>query len=207
MIFNLLPIPPLDGSKVLFAFLPPRLVLAVAAGPRAVRVRADPPAVLPAAPRWLHRRPHPLPDHRCVLLHPGGSLRSASSARTCGPRWARRSARDWRLAQRTAARALRRDARRRSAPRAGRRRDAARGGRDRPRGAARRAPARRRQGADRGLAAGRVLAGGAVRARGSGASRGVVPGYRASLAPACATTPRHRPCWRPRPGARHGPSS
>jgi Zn-dependent protease len=25
MIFNLLPIPPLDGSKVLFAFLPPRL--------------------------------------------------------------------------------------------------------------------------------------------------------------------------------------
>jgi Zn-dependent protease len=24
MIFNLLPIPPLDGSKVLFAFLPPR---------------------------------------------------------------------------------------------------------------------------------------------------------------------------------------
>ena len=25
MLFNLLPIPPLDGSKVLFAFLPPRL--------------------------------------------------------------------------------------------------------------------------------------------------------------------------------------
>ena len=57
MVFNLFPIPPLDGSKVLFAFLPPRTVVAVAAGPRAVRLHPAAARVLLAA-RRLHRRAH-----------------------------------------------------------------------------------------------------------------------------------------------------
>ena len=38
MVFNLIPIPPLDGSKVLFAFIDRRTESEMPPGPRAVRI-------------------------------------------------------------------------------------------------------------------------------------------------------------------------
>ena len=86
MVFNLIPIPPLDGSKVLFAFLDRRTEYQIRPDPRAVRLPDPARAVLPPA-RRLDRRPAALPDPRCDLQLPGGRLGSASSGRTCGPAW------------------------------------------------------------------------------------------------------------------------
>ena len=83
MVFNLIPIPPLDGSKVLFAFLDRRteyqirpfleqygffILLAILIFPPGNSIGS---ADHQSDPRWLLR-----------LL--GGRLRPASSGRTCG---------------------------------------------------------------------------------------------------------------------------
>ena len=69
MVFNLIPIPPLDGSKVLYAFLDPRTRLPGPVRPRAVRdlhpPRRDVPADLRRAnadQRGLRRGVAPAPD-------------------------------------------------------------------------------------------------------------------------------------------------
>ena len=83
MVFNLIPIPPLDGSKVLFAFMDRRteyqirpfleqygffILLAILFFPPGNSIGgAD------------HQ-----PDPRCALQPPGGRLGPASSGRTCG---------------------------------------------------------------------------------------------------------------------------
>ena len=194
MVFNLFPIPPLDGSKVLFAFLPPQvawrwrpvleqygfiLLLLVFFVLPAAAIRSGP-----------HRR-------RSSMLSrlPGGRLRSASSARTSGPGWAPTSARTGGLAHPGPARPVRLDARRRSAPRPRRRGDAARRGRDRPRGprspGCSTTPARARPGSGRGSRTRSVR----HTARGSGGSPPSCPaGARRSAG--CRTTPRHPPCSR-----------
>ena len=63
MIFNLIPIPPLDGSKVLFAFLDRRTEYQIRPFLEQYGFLILIVALLPAA-RRLDRRPGPAPDHR-----------------------------------------------------------------------------------------------------------------------------------------------
>ncbi len=75
-IFNLIPIPPLDGSTLLYRFLPPHHGMADPAVPRPVR------DLRPAGLR-PPRRPAPLGvDLRCRPLAHGPGLRRASSGCT-----------------------------------------------------------------------------------------------------------------------------
>ncbi len=83
MIFNLIPIPPLDGSKVLFAFLDRRTEYQVRPFLEQYGffiLLGDPD--LPAG--QFHRLADHHPDPRCDLQLPGGRLGPASSGRTCG---------------------------------------------------------------------------------------------------------------------------
>ena len=74
MIFNFIPIPPLDGSKVMFAFMDRRTEYQVRPVPRAVRVHLpDRDPVLPAG-RFDRPADH-LADHGCLLWLPGGRSR------------------------------------------------------------------------------------------------------------------------------------
>ncbi len=85
MVFNLIPIPPLDGSKVLFAFLNRRTEYQIR--PFLEQYGMSHPARDPDLPaRQFDRRADHLPDHQCALLAPGGAIRSASSGRICGRR-------------------------------------------------------------------------------------------------------------------------
>ena len=70
--------------------------LAVPAGPRAVRVH--PPVARRSSCRPATRSAGGSSARSSMAFYqlPGGLLRSASSARTSGPAWRRRSARDWR---------------------------------------------------------------------------------------------------------------
>ena len=159
MVFNLIPIPPLDGSKVLFAFCSTArpstsirpvleqygfLILIVA-------------LLLPA--RQLDRRPDPHPDHRLGLTASWWAskvrqFRAHLRARVAPEERAALAA--WTTAPQLALFDSMHVADRRhgldvvASLRARRRR--------RPRRAARRTPARRRQGRHRRLAAGRLLA-------------------------------------------------
>ena len=118
MIFNLIPIPPLDGSKVLFAFLDRRteyqirpfleqygfLILL---------------ALLFFPPGQLDRRPDHLPDPRCAQLAPGGDAKVRqfrAHLRASVTPAERAGLEAWTTAAQR--RALRRDARCRPAPRA-----------------------------------------------------------------------------------------
>ena len=204
MVFNLIPIPPLDGSKVLFAALDRQTDVPDPPVPRAVRVPHPARRLLPAA-RPLGRQPGAVPHHRRDLWLPGGrgkvrQFRSHLRARVSPAERADLAA--WICTG--AAGAVRLDARRRPPPRARRRRLAARGRRDRSRPAAGGPAPRRRQGRHRHLAAGRLLARPALRDVGLGrapVAAGLRPGARAAARP----TRRPRPRSRSVPVARSGP--
>ena len=157
MIFNLIPIPPLDGSKVLFAFMDRRTEYQIRPFLEQygfLILHRDP--VLPArATRSAAGSSIPILDGIHQL--PGGRLGSASSGRTCGRAWRPRSARRWRPGSRPRSCALFdsmhvADRRHGLDVVASLRAD----GVDRPRPAARGPAPRRRQGRHRGLAAGRL---------------------------------------------------
>ena len=88
-IFNFIPVPPLDGSALLYRILTAAPGLAGPAVPDPVRdlrrPRGRPPREPPAEQRHLH-------GHQC----PGGRVRPASSVRTCSRACAPRSAPRWR---------------------------------------------------------------------------------------------------------------
>ena len=85
MIFNFIPIPPLDGSKVMFAFMDRRTEYQVRPFLEQYGFLILIVAPVPAA-RELDRRADHQPDPRCALQPPGGRLGPASSGRTCGRR-------------------------------------------------------------------------------------------------------------------------
>ena len=202
MIFNLIPIPPLDGSKVLFAFLSPRqtyqwrpvleqygfilLLIIVFFFPPgdSIGIRIMGPSLSSSSTSWWAGRV------RQFRAHLQASVAQGERAELDG------------LAHSRPARPVRRHARRRPPSRPRRRRDPALRGRVGPARAARRPPARCREGSDRGLAAGRVRARSGVRAwvwRVAGGAAGVPRRARvaarhaetsASLAAAAGCAPR-----------------
>ena len=201
-VFNLIPIPPLDGSTLLFRVPAAADGLAGPAVPRPVRLlhparrhlrvgrplsEVDPSM---STPSWWAPKVRQFRAHLRRRVDAGGAR---------GPGG---------LAHARPARAVRHDARRRPAPRPRRRRDAprrrastdARGPRGRP------AP-RRRQGRHRRLAAGRLVARARRTAPGSGASRGSCPGFGGALERLRDHAETSARCSRPRPAARRGPSS
>ena len=199
-VFNLIPIPPLDGSKLLFRFARPRST-AWQVRPSSSSTASSSCIVVFILLGRLDRRPCCSRSSMASTASLWGSkvrqFRAHLRARVSPAE--RRGPGD--LADAGAARAVRLDACRRSASWARRRRDAARGRGDATGAPARRAAPRRRQGRHRGLAAGRLLARPGIRdvdlARRAVSCLGSAP--RSS---GCATTPRPRPRSRRRPAAR-----
>jgi hypothetical protein len=94
MLFNLLPIPPLDGSKVLFAFLPQTAFRSGPCWSSTGSSSSSSSSSSRRARRSADRVFFPIMDG--IYRHPGGALRPASSARISGPVSGHWSARRWR---------------------------------------------------------------------------------------------------------------